>query len=136
MLHLVRTPCAPGKPRKDQHRLGRDDLLATTFETFERNIRDQLGRTLGGGGFDPARDIAAITVNRWPHGYAYTYNTLSDPVEWGRLEPRAAVRAARRRSGASPSPTPTPPPAPIPTLRSTRRSGRSARCSNTAPSRS
>jgi spermidine dehydrogenase len=57
-------------------------LLATSFETFERNIRDQLARTLGAGGFDPARDIAAITVNRWPHGYAYTYNSLTDPMEW------------------------------------------------------
>jgi spermidine dehydrogenase len=24
----------------------------------------------------------AITVNRWPHGYAYTYTSLYDPVEW------------------------------------------------------
>jgi spermidine dehydrogenase len=82
VLHLVRTPCAPGKPRKDQHRLGRAELLATTFEQFEREIREQLGRTLADGGFDPARDIEAITVNRWPHGYTYNYNTLFDPVEW------------------------------------------------------
>jgi spermidine dehydrogenase len=82
VLHLVRTPCAPGKPRKDQHRLGRAELLATTFEQFEREIRGQLGRTLADGGFDPARDIEAITVNRWPHGYTYNYNTLFDPVEW------------------------------------------------------
>lgn len=34
------------------------------------------------GGFDPARDIAAITVNRWPHGYSYTYNSLYEPLEW------------------------------------------------------
>jgi spermidine dehydrogenase len=81
-LRMDRHPCAPGKPRKDQHRLGRADLLATSFDTFERNIRDQLARTLGAGGFDPARDIAAITVNRWPHGYAYTYNSLTDPMEW------------------------------------------------------
>jgi len=82
VLHLVRTPCAPGKPRKDQHRLGRAELLATTFEQFEREIRGQLGRTLADGGFDPARDIEAITVNRWPHGYTYNYNTLFDPVDW------------------------------------------------------
>jgi spermidine dehydrogenase len=81
-LHLTRTPCAPGKPRKEQHRIGRADLLTTTFETFERNIRDQLTRVLSPGGFDPARDIIAITVNRWPHGYAYTYNSLTDPIEW------------------------------------------------------
>ena len=45
---------------------------------MERNIRDQLARMLGPGGFDPARDISAITVNRWPHGYAYEYNSLFD----------------------------------------------------------
>ena len=83
VLHLVRTPCAPGLPRKDQHRAGRYDLLSTSIETFERNIRDQLARTLGGGGFDPAEDIIAITVNRWPHGYSYTYNSLYDPLGVG-----------------------------------------------------
>ena len=82
MLHMVRTPCSPGLPRKDQYRAGRYDLLNTSIETFERNIRDQLARTLGGGGFDPAEDIIAITVNRWPHGYSYTYSSLYDPLEW------------------------------------------------------
>ena len=42
VLHLVRTPCSPGLPRKEQHRAGRYDLLNTNIETFERNIRDQL----------------------------------------------------------------------------------------------
>ncbi len=82
VLHMVRTPNSPGQVRKVQHRLGRIDLLSTTFETFERNIRDQLARILGPGGFDPAGDIVAITVNRWPHGYSYTYNSLYDPLEW------------------------------------------------------
>ena len=50
ILHMSRVPCAPGLPKKEQHRIGRADLLATTFETFERNIRDQLGRILEGGG--------------------------------------------------------------------------------------
>ena len=82
VLHLTRTPCSPGGSSREQHAAGRYDLLSTTFETFEREIRQQLGRTLGAGGFDPARDILGITVNRWPHGYAYTYNTLFDPPEW------------------------------------------------------
>jgi spermidine dehydrogenase len=82
VLHLVRTPCSPGLPRKDQYRAGRYDLLSTSIETFERKIRDQLARTLGGGGFDPAEDIVGITVNRWPHGYSYTYSSLYDPLEW------------------------------------------------------
>jgi spermidine dehydrogenase len=81
-LHLVKVMTKPGLPRRDQHRVGRAELLETSFETFERNIRSELGRQLGAGGFDPARDIAGITVNRWPHGYAYTYNSLYDPMEW------------------------------------------------------
>jgi spermidine dehydrogenase len=79
LLHMLRTPCRPGLPEYAQHKIGREELLATPFSTFERNIRDQLGRTLAGGGFDPAREITAITVNRWPHGYAPEYNPLFDP---------------------------------------------------------
>jgi spermidine dehydrogenase len=79
LVHMVRTPCKPGLPEHDQNRAGRAELLNTAFETFERNIRDQLARTLAAGGFDPARDITAITVNRWPHGYAPEYNPLFDP---------------------------------------------------------
>jgi spermidine dehydrogenase len=79
LVHMVRTPCKPGLPEHEQNRAGRAELLSTSFETFERNIREQLGRTLGAGGFDPARDISAITVNRWPHGYAPEYNPLFDP---------------------------------------------------------
>jgi spermidine dehydrogenase len=79
LVHMVRTPCKAGLTEHEQNRVGRAELLATSFETFERNIRDQLGRTLKDGGFDPARDISAITVNRWPHGYAPEYNPLFDP---------------------------------------------------------
>jgi spermidine dehydrogenase len=92
LVRMTRTPCQPGLPSRDQHRAGHGDLYTTTFQTFERNIRDQLARSLGSGGFDPARDIDAITVNRWPHGYAYEYNPLWDqdwpagqsPCELGR----------------------------------------------------
>ena len=79
LVHMVRTPCKPGLPEHEQNRAGRAELLSTSFETFERNIREQLARTLGTGGFDPARDITAITVNRWAHGYAPEYNPLFDP---------------------------------------------------------
>jgi len=81
LAFLVRTPCQPGLDERDQNRAGRAELIATPFETFERNIRDQMGRVLGPGGFDPAHDITAITVNRWPHGYAYEFNSLFDP-DW------------------------------------------------------
>jgi spermidine dehydrogenase len=78
VVHMSKAPCRAGRPARDQHRLGRTELLATSFETMERKIREQLARTLGAGDFDPARDIVAITVNRWPHGYAYEYSTLWD----------------------------------------------------------
>jgi len=82
VVRLTRTPNQPGLlSARDQHKAGRLELLQTPFSTFERRIRDQFARVLDGGGFDPARDIAAITVNRWPHGYGYEYNPLYDP-EW------------------------------------------------------
>ncbi len=78
---LQHVPCSPGLPARDQQRAGRMKLYTTRFESFEGGIRDQLGRMFSPGGFEPARDILAITVNRWPHGYAYEYNSLYDP-EW------------------------------------------------------
>jgi len=81
VLFMLRTPCRPGLSPRDQHRVGRMELLQTPFPTFERNIRDQLARMLGGAGFDSARDIEGITVNRWAHGYAFTPNPLFDP-DW------------------------------------------------------
>jgi len=79
LVHMVANPNRPGLPRKEQNRLGQRELLAMTFEQFELVIRSQLQRMLLPGGFDPADDILAITVNRWPFGYAYTYDTLADP---------------------------------------------------------
>jgi spermidine dehydrogenase len=81
LLHLERVPCKAGLYARDQQIAGREELYRTRFETFEREIRNQLGRILSPGGFDPANDIQAITVNRWPHGYAYEYNSLYDP-DW------------------------------------------------------
>jgi len=81
VLFMLRTPCKPGLPRRDQYRIGRFELISTPFSEFERNIREQLNRMLAPGGFNSARDIAAITVNRWAHGYAYEYDSLFDP-QW------------------------------------------------------
>jgi spermidine dehydrogenase len=80
LMRMTRVPTHPGLTEHEQNKVGRAELLATTFATFERNIREQLARTLGEGGFDPARDIEAITVNRWPHGYAAEFNPLFEPV--------------------------------------------------------
>ena len=108
VLFLLRTPCKPGLPTRDQHRAGRAELMRTSFATFERNIRDQLGRMLGPQGFDPARDIDAITVNRWAHGYAYNWSSLFDP-DWKEEEkpwvvgrkPYGNIAIANSDAGAS-----------------------------------
>jgi spermidine dehydrogenase len=81
VLFMLRTPCKPGLPHREQSRAGRRELMDTPFSTFEKNIRDQLNRMLGSAGFDAARDIQGITVNRWAHGYAFTPNPLYDP-DW------------------------------------------------------
>jgi len=93
LLHMVRTPCQPGLPEHEQNKAGRAELLTTPFEVFERNIREQLGRSLAAGGFDPARDITAITVNRWPHGYAPEYNPLWEPDLPPEQQPNVVGRA-------------------------------------------
>jgi spermidine dehydrogenase len=97
VLHLSKSPCKPGLEARAQHRAGRVELLSTPFEMIERRIREQLARSLGSAGFDPAEDILAITVNRWPHGYAYQYNSLSDPFWREGGEPPCVV--ARQRMG-------------------------------------
>ena len=93
LVHMTRTPCKPGLSEHEQNKAGRAELLATSFATFERNIRDQLARTLGPGDFDPASDITAITVNRWPHGYAPEYNPLSEPELPEAQQPNVIGRA-------------------------------------------
>jgi spermidine dehydrogenase len=96
VLFMLRTPCKPGLDQREQNRAGRRELMDTPFATFEKNIRDQLNRMLGGAGFDDARDIEGITVNRWAHGYAFTPNALFDP-DWKEVEKPWVI--GRRRVG-------------------------------------
>ena len=96
ILHLVHVPCAPNQGTMRARNTGSaaTKLLQTTFANFEEQIRDDLDRMLGPGGFSSARDIAAITVNRWSHGYAYTASPLFDRGDW-----EATMTAARQRRG-------------------------------------
>ena len=88
---------APGMNPREQARLGRRLLLNTSFADFEREIREHLDAFWGGAGLDVNRDIAAITVNRWPHGYAYEYLDLWDP-DWDRgAAPHLVGRRQRGR---------------------------------------
>jgi len=97
LLHLAHVPSAPnqGLDARTQFRIGRGMILAMTFADFEGKIRDELDRMLGPGGFSSARDIAAITVNRWPHGYSYVANSLYDPDDYE----ETVLKVARQRQG-------------------------------------
>lgn len=74
LLHFGRV-VVPGDGRspRDQAAAGRRDLLTTGFDRFESEIRRLLQAVLGPQGFDAGRELEAITVNRWAHGYAYEY---------------------------------------------------------------
>jgi len=96
-LHLVHVPGAPnrGLDARTQFRIGRARLLDMTFADFEDKIRDELDRMLAEGGFSSARDIAAITVNRWPHGYSYVANSLYDEDDYESVLERARQKVGR-----------------------------------------
>jgi spermidine dehydrogenase len=94
LLHMEHIPLTPnqGLSNVQQFRLGRQLLLNTPFAEYEARIVDQLDRMMGAGGFQSTRDIAAITVNRWPHGYAYNADSLFDPQTEG-AQPYEIARA-------------------------------------------
>jgi spermidine dehydrogenase len=96
-LHLVHVPWlkAPGLDLRTRFRAGRAQLFGMPFDAFEAKAREELTRMLGPGGFDADRDIAAITVNRWGHGYSYSGSSLFDKDG----DDEAIPAAARRRAG-------------------------------------
>ena len=100
ILHLSKIPTTadPKMSAREQAQAGRYYLTTVSFEDMEREIRDMLDRALSPFGFDAARDIEAITCNRWSHGYALEYMRPWDqywpdgklPIEtarqgWGRI---------------------------------------------------
>ena len=96
-IHLEYEPTVPAAKLDDreQYRAARRKLYAMTFTEMEQEMRDELGRMLGSSGFNFDRDIAAITINRWPHGYSHTNNTLFETdAEAGR-----AMAIARQKVG-------------------------------------
>jgi spermidine dehydrogenase len=109
ILHLSKIPLTgdPSMSAREQAAAGRQALTAITFEDMEREIRDLLQRSLGAYGFDAARDIEAITCNRWSHGYALEYMRPWDqfwpdgplPIEKAR-QPWGRIAIANSDSGA------------------------------------
>jgi spermidine dehydrogenase len=83
----------------EQRRLGSHELFSTSFETIERNVRSQLAGMLSDTDFDPARDITAITCNRWAHGYSMGYNGIFDQHFEDRNDERYPHVQARQAFG-------------------------------------
>jgi len=83
-----------GLEPREQMQLGRYEMERKSFEEYEREIRSELNHVLGPYGFDAARDIAGITVNRWGHGYNY----FKEPGPKAKLE-SPPYRAGRRKFG-------------------------------------
>ena len=109
ILHMCYVHDAPDTKGPEQWREGRRRLVQTPFSVFEEHVRNQLDQALATGGFDAERDIDAITVNRWPHGYAYSPNLTWEP-DWpgeadkprvqGR-QPFGRIKIANSAAGAS-----------------------------------
>jgi spermidine dehydrogenase len=94
VLSLYKYIHTPGLDPSHQMRLGRMEMEQKPFEAYEREIRAELNHILGAHGFDAARDILGITVNRWGHGY----NFFKAPSPAGRLDP-PPYRKGRERLG-------------------------------------
>ncbi len=95
-VHLVHAPAVPGMAPRDAAAAGRRELARTPYDRLEFGVREQLTRLLGPFGFDPARDIEGLTVNRWGHGFAAGYAR-----PWDAFYPDGPFPAdtARRRFG-------------------------------------
>lgn len=96
VIHAVCNPTTPdqGLTAREQHILGRQKLFELSFDDFESDVSGILDGAFSSHGMDIERDLAAITVNRWSHGYAYEYSDVSDPIEYGvEAGPHIAGRA-------------------------------------------
>lgn len=95
LLHLSKVVVpGNGAPARQQAAQGRALLQGWRFADLEAEVRALLQGALGGFGFDADRDIEAITINRWAHGYAYEYMR-----PWDRYWPRGPLPCERARRG-------------------------------------
>ncbi len=96
VLHGSFVPTEPDKglTDKEQNISGRQRIYEMSYDDHEQLLLAQMDGALSAGGFDAERDIAAITINRWPHGYAYEYNDLFDSPDYNPYNgPHIAGRA-------------------------------------------
>ena len=99
LVHISYAPATGASGDERSHRAlfraGQHVVYGKSFADFEAAIRSQMTAALGPYGFDADRDIAAITVNRWTHGYAY--EPLGVPDEPAAEDPASPHYAARQQ---------------------------------------
>ena len=95
LLHLGKVVVpGDGRDARSQSAAGRALLQGWDFAFLEDQVLRLLRGALGGFGFDAARDVEAITVNRWAHGYTYEYMR-----PWDRYWPHGPLPNQRARRG-------------------------------------
>jgi spermidine dehydrogenase len=86
IAHIVHTPSAnlarDDMTARDLFKAGQRTIYNMSFDDYENEVYSLLDGALSDHGFDPNIDIAAITVNRWPHGYAYWPMDLWDDYDY------------------------------------------------------
>ena len=86
----------PELPAKVQGELLRWEMFSTSYADYERRIRRQMTTLFDAGGFDPERDIAGITLNRWGHAYNVPQPGFFHPAN-GEASPSDVLRAGYGR---------------------------------------
>ena len=95
LLHLAKVVVpGDGRDARTQAAAGRQLLRGWDFAFLENEVLRLLQGALGSHGFDAARDVEAITVNRWSHGYTYEYMR-----PWDRFWPHGALPNVAARRG-------------------------------------
>ena len=84
-----------GKPRAEQYKEARYQMLGRQFSDYESEIREHLSGMLSPNHFNFDRDVASLTVNRWAHGY--TVAGPGDSVAIGR-QPHGRITIANSDS--------------------------------------
>ena len=96
VLHGVRVYLQDTAPdARLMQRGGRAELLALDHEQLEAELREQLRAVFALAGENADEAIAAMTINRWAHGYSYFQARLWDSDQ----ATRAAIHAMQQPAG-------------------------------------
>jgi spermidine dehydrogenase len=100
ILQMISCPYSetPGKPREEQYREARYQMLARQFSDYESDIRTHLSGMLPSQHFQFDRDVAGITINRWAHGY-----TVAGPAGTAKIGRQPFGRIAIANADSAPA---------------------------------